>query len=186
MPFPEQFQRPPSDDLHRSHSSMSPFWRQAPLSHSHSILSIYRNALIYKRKIFPLTAETRLPSRQNFPLLISKENSRALASALFRRLSTTIGRFFLGQSQTKRGPRTQKDRHNASITRAHHRTGVDRSQLRLPASRRQKSHQFGSRWCQSKRAPASWRTAGSNASSSRIAERMRGLSALWPKSGIRL
>ncbi len=91
---------------------------------AHSILSIYRNALIYKRKIFPLTVEIRPLSRQNFPLLISRENPRDLASARFRRPSTTIGRVFLGQSQNERGLRTQKGRRGTSITRAHHRTEV--------------------------------------------------------------
>jgi len=36
------------------------------------------NPLIYKRKIFLLTVKARPSSRQNFSLLISKENSRAL------------------------------------------------------------------------------------------------------------
>lgn len=62
--------------------------------HSHSILSMHRNALIYKRKIFLLTVKARPSSRQNISLMISKENSRVSDSATFQGLSTTIGRFF--------------------------------------------------------------------------------------------
>ncbi|MDI3471225.1 MAG: hypothetical protein OJF62_003288 [Pseudolabrys sp.] len=59
------------------------------------------NALILQGKFFLETVETRPSSRQNFSLMISKENSRDLASAWFRPLSTTIGRFFLGPCQTE-------------------------------------------------------------------------------------
>ena len=62
--------------------------------YSHSILSTHRNALIYKRKIFLLTVEIRLPIRQIFSLMISKENLRDSNFARFRELSTTIGQFF--------------------------------------------------------------------------------------------
>jgi hypothetical protein len=55
------------------------------------------NALIFQRKFFLLTVKARPSSRQNFSLLISKEKLRDLDSARFRPLSTTIGRFFLGQ-----------------------------------------------------------------------------------------
>jgi hypothetical protein len=61
---------------------------------AHSILSTHRNALIYKRKIFLLTVKTRPSSRQNFSLLISKENSRDSDFARLRQLSPTIGQFF--------------------------------------------------------------------------------------------
>ena len=64
------------------------------LNHSHSILSMHRNALIYKRKIFLLTVKARPSNRQNFSLMISKGNSRDSNLATFQRLSTTIGRFF--------------------------------------------------------------------------------------------
>jgi hypothetical protein len=63
------------------------------VSYSHSILSTHRNALIYQRKFFLLTVKARLSSRQNFSLMISKENSRDSNSATFQRLSTTIGRY---------------------------------------------------------------------------------------------
>jgi hypothetical protein len=53
-----------------------------------------RNALIYNRKIFRLTVETRLSSRQDCSLLISKGNSRDPNFLMFRRLSPTIGQFF--------------------------------------------------------------------------------------------
>jgi hypothetical protein len=60
---------------------------------AHSILSMHRNALIFKRKFFLTLLEIRTTSRQNFSLMISKENSRGLDFARFRGLSTTIGRF---------------------------------------------------------------------------------------------
>ena len=44
--------------------------------HSHSILSMHRNALVYKHNFFLTTVKTRPSSRQNFSLLISKDNSR--------------------------------------------------------------------------------------------------------------
>src|SRR5882724_7866741 len=62
-------------------------------SHSHSILSMHRNALIYQRKFFLETLKTRPPSRQNFSLMISKGDLRGSDFARFRRLSTTIDRF---------------------------------------------------------------------------------------------
>jgi hypothetical protein len=62
--------------------------------HSHSILSTRCNALIYQRKFILMKLEIRTTGRQNFSLMISKENSRDSNSAKFRRLSTTIGRFF--------------------------------------------------------------------------------------------
>jgi hypothetical protein len=52
------------------------------------------NALIFQRKFFLLTVKARPPSRLNFSLMISKENSRDSNSATFQRLSTTIGQFF--------------------------------------------------------------------------------------------
>jgi hypothetical protein len=55
---------------------------------------MHRNALIYQRKFFLMTLEIRTTSRQNFSLMISKENSRDSDSATFQRLSTTIGRLF--------------------------------------------------------------------------------------------
>jgi hypothetical protein len=61
---------------------------------AHSILSMHRNALIYKHKIFLLTVKTRPSSRQNFSLLISKGNSRDSDFARRRHLSPTIGQFF--------------------------------------------------------------------------------------------
>jgi hypothetical protein len=61
--------------------------------YSHSILSTHGNALIYKSKFFLTLPEVRTTSRQNFSLMISKENSRDSNSATFHRLSTTIGRF---------------------------------------------------------------------------------------------
>jgi len=61
--------------------------------HSHSILSMHRNALIYQRKFFLETLKTRPPSRQNFSLMISKGDLRGSDFARFRRLSTTIDRF---------------------------------------------------------------------------------------------
>jgi hypothetical protein len=42
--------------------------------HSHSILSIHRNMLIYRCNFFLLTVKTRRSSRQNFSLLISNGN----------------------------------------------------------------------------------------------------------------
>jgi hypothetical protein len=59
----------------------------------HSILLMYRNALIYKRKIFLLTVKARPSSRQNFSLLISKEKLRVLNFLRFQRLSLSIGGF---------------------------------------------------------------------------------------------
>jgi hypothetical protein len=67
---------------------------EAAAPHSHSILSTHRNALIYQRKFFLLTVQTRPSSRQNFPLLISKENSRDSDFARLRQPSPTIGQFF--------------------------------------------------------------------------------------------
>ena len=55
---------------------------------------MHRNALIYSRKIFLVTVKARPSSRQNFSLMISKGNLRNSDFARFRRLSTTIGRFF--------------------------------------------------------------------------------------------
>src|SRR5205814_6156473 len=57
--------------------------------HSHSIISMHRNALIYQRKFFLETLKTRPPSRQNFSLMISKGDLRGSDFARFRRLSTT-------------------------------------------------------------------------------------------------
>lgn len=71
--------------------------------HSHSILSMHRNALIYKRKNFLLTGEIRLSVRQIFSLMISKGNSRDSNLARFRRLSITIGRFFSNLRQPPYG-----------------------------------------------------------------------------------
>jgi hypothetical protein len=62
--------------------------------HSHSILSIHRNALICKHKFFDTRSSTVRPIRQKIALLNSKENFRDLESARFQRLSPTIGRFF--------------------------------------------------------------------------------------------
>lgn len=67
--------------------------RQKGLGQPHSILSTHRNALIYKRKFFLTMLGIRTTSRQNFLLMISKENSRDSNSATFQSLSTTIGRF---------------------------------------------------------------------------------------------
>jgi|SRR5580704_11290792 hypothetical protein len=89
----------------------------SPPRHSHSILSMQRNALIYKRKIFLLTVETRPSSRQNFSLLISKEKSRDSNSVRFRRLSTTIGQFF-ASSIAERLLRQDEKRPSASIAQA--------------------------------------------------------------------
>lgn len=61
---------------------------------AHSILSIHRNALIYKRKSFLPTVEIRLSVRQIFSLMISKEKLRDSNFARCRQLSPTIGRFF--------------------------------------------------------------------------------------------
>jgi hypothetical protein len=61
--------------------------------HSHSILSMHRNALIYQRKFFLPMLGIRTTTRQNFLLMISKENLADSAFARFRGLSTTIGRF---------------------------------------------------------------------------------------------
>jgi hypothetical protein len=73
-----------------------------------------RNALIYKRKIFLLTAKARPSSRQNFSLLISKEKSRDSKFARFRQLSPTIGRFF-ALSIAERILRKNEKRPSASI-----------------------------------------------------------------------
>lgn len=102
--------------------------------HSHSILSTHRNALIYKRKIFLLTVKARPSSRQNFSLMISKENSRDSNFVWLRQLSPTIGRFF-ALSIAERILRQDEKRPSASvaqgaraghvcallITRTHHR-----------------------------------------------------------------
>ena len=61
--------------------------------HSHSILSIHRNALIYQRKFFLPMLGIRTTTRQNFLLMIPKENPGDPDFARFRGLSTTIGRF---------------------------------------------------------------------------------------------
>jgi hypothetical protein len=89
-------------------------------NHSHSILSMHRNALIYKSKIFLLTVKARPSRRQNFSLMISKENSRDSNSAAFQRLSTTIGRFFT-PSTMGCATRRYKERPSAirSTTRSH-------------------------------------------------------------------
>jgi hypothetical protein len=57
------------------------------------MISEHRNALIFQRKFFLETLKTRLSSRQNFSVMISKGNLRGSDFARFRRLSTTIGRF---------------------------------------------------------------------------------------------
>src|SRR5581483_3480500 len=62
------------------------------LIHSHSMVLSHGNALIFQRNFFLLTVKARLASRQNFSLMISKENSRDSVFARFRGLSTTIGR----------------------------------------------------------------------------------------------
>jgi len=84
--------------------------------HSHSILSTHRNALIYKRKFFLAVPEVRTTSRQNFSLMISKENSRDSISARFQRLSTTIGRFFALSIAERILRRTKKDRQHHSTS----------------------------------------------------------------------
>jgi hypothetical protein len=61
--------------------------------HSHSIVLSHGNALIFQRKFFLSTAKARPSSRQNFSLMISKENSRASDFARLRQLSPSIGRF---------------------------------------------------------------------------------------------
>jgi len=55
---------------------------------------MHRNALIYKRKIFLPTVKARPSDRQNFRLLILKENLRVLSFLRFQPLSLSIGRFF--------------------------------------------------------------------------------------------
>jgi len=85
---------------------------------------MHRNALIYKRKIFLLTVETRPSSRQNFSLLISKGNSRDLDSARIRPLSTTIGQFLSVSPRPSETRKLKKDRHEALITQAHGRTAL--------------------------------------------------------------
>jgi hypothetical protein len=72
------------------------------------------NALIYRRKFFLTLLEIRTTSRQNFLLMIWKENSRDLSSATFQRLSTTIGRFF-ASSITQRNLRQDQKRPSALI-----------------------------------------------------------------------
>jgi hypothetical protein len=72
--------------------------------YSHSILSMHRNALIYKRKIFLLAVKARPSSRQNFSLMISKQNSRDSNFARLRQLSPIIANDrsifdFVGQHQ---------------------------------------------------------------------------------------
>src|SRR5262249_2231914 len=59
----------------------------------------------------------------------SNENSRDSHSATFQRLSTTIGRFFFGQSKPSEAGKLKKDRHGPSFTRVHHRTGTARPSL---------------------------------------------------------
>ena len=70
--------------------------------HSHSMVSEHRNALIFMRKKFLLTVETRPSVRQISSLLISKEKSRDSNFARLRQLSLTIGRFLqvLGNGST--------------------------------------------------------------------------------------
>jgi hypothetical protein len=75
---------------------------------------MHRNALIYLRKLFPMTVETRPSSRQNFSLLISKEKSRDSKFARFRQLSPTIGQFF-ALSIAERILREDEKRPSASI-----------------------------------------------------------------------
>jgi hypothetical protein len=62
--------------------------------HSHSIVLRHRNALIYQRKSFPLTASTDSLIRQKFALLIPNRNFKHSRFARFQRLSSPIGRFF--------------------------------------------------------------------------------------------
>jgi len=55
---------------------------------------MHRNALIYRRKFFLPMLGIRTTTRQNFLLMIPKENPRDSNPVTFQRLSTTIGRFF--------------------------------------------------------------------------------------------
>jgi hypothetical protein len=66
------------------------------------------NALIFQRNFFLLTVKARLASRQNFSLMISKENSRDSDFARFQRLSTTIGRFSSKPQANTISPRPPK------------------------------------------------------------------------------
>ena len=61
--------------------------------YSHSMVLSHGNALIFQRKVFLLTVKARPSSRQNFSLMIPKENSGDSDFVRFRGLSTTIGRF---------------------------------------------------------------------------------------------
>jgi hypothetical protein len=71
---------------------------------------MHRNALIYKRKFFLTVLEIRTTSRQNFSLLISKENSRDSNFARLRQLSPTIGRFFVSAITERILLQLKKDR----------------------------------------------------------------------------
>ena len=99
-----------------------------PLCHSHSILSLHRNALICKRKFFLTRLEVRTTNRQNFSLMISKENSRDLNSATFQSLSTTIGRFF-APSTMQRATHRYKERLSAFVAQQ---VRVRQARLSLP------------------------------------------------------
>jgi hypothetical protein len=84
--------------------------------HSHSIVSTHCKALIYKRKFLLTMLEARTTSRQNFSLMIPKENSGDLNLAMFQRLSTTIGRFF-ASSIIQRNLRQDQKRPSAPVAR---------------------------------------------------------------------
>jgi hypothetical protein len=78
--------------------------------HSHSILSMHRNALIYKRNFFQPRQRTDSPIRQKFALLISNGNFGDLRFPWFQRLSASIGRFAGDLRQSARIAFIQKDR----------------------------------------------------------------------------
>jgi hypothetical protein len=62
-------------------------------NHSHLIILIHGNALIQRRKFLCARRRTVSAIRQQFALLISKENFVESDSARFQELSTSIGRF---------------------------------------------------------------------------------------------
>jgi hypothetical protein len=65
----------------------------AELSLTHSIILIHGNALIQRRKFLCARRRTVSAIRQQFALLISRENFVESDSARFPELSTSIGRF---------------------------------------------------------------------------------------------
>ena len=69
-------------------------------SHSHSILSIHRNALIHQPNFFLPMLGIRTTTRQTFLLMIPKENPCDSNSAQLRELSTTIDRFLADRSHS--------------------------------------------------------------------------------------